>query len=253
MKRILVITCLLIASAIYLPAEGAKRVELSQKKLAEIDQLVKRADSLMARKFYEDAILGYQKILGMNPRNPVIHNKLGIAYHLLLDLKKAKAEYEQAKKLNPKYYEAWNNLGTVYYSLKNYRKAIKNYRKALEISSDSATTYHNLGAAYFAQKKHEEGFQSFREAFRLDPTILDKISSSGTIIRTADVNQGVQNFYIAKLFAQSGQSEKALSYLLKAIENGFDDFDKITKDPDFKAVAQDERLARLISSKHNSN
>ena len=253
MKRILVITLLLIVSTTWLLADRPKRVELSQDQLAEIDQLAKRADSLMARKFYDEAILTYQKILGVNPQDPVIHNKLGIAYHLLLDLKRAKSEYEQAKKLNPKYYEAWNNLGTVYYSMKNYRKAIKNYKKAIEISSESATTHHNLGAAYFAQKKYEEGFRSFQEAYRLDPTILEKISSSGTIIRTAEVNQGIQNFYIAKIYAQSGESDKAISYLLKAIENGFDDFDKITKDPVFKTVAQDERLTRLISAKPSSN
>ena len=87
----------------------------------------------------------------------------------------------------------------------------------------------------------------------MDPTILDKISNSGTIIRTADVNLGIQNFCIAKLYVQSGQTEKALSYLLKALENGFDDYDKITKDPDFKTLAQDERLARMLPSKQSPN
>ena len=127
---------------------------------------------------------------------------------MLLDLQKAKVEFEQAKKWNPKYYEAWNNLGTVYYSLKNYKKAIKNYKKAVALNATSAITYHNLGAAYFAVSKYDEGFQSFQEAFRLDPAILDKLSSSGTIIRTADINQGIQNFYIAKLYVQSGQPRK---------------------------------------------
>jgi hypothetical protein len=31
------------------------------------------------------------------------------------------------------------------------------------------------------------------------------------------VNQGIQNFYLAKLFATNGQPEKALTYLLKAL------------------------------------
>ena len=238
----------MIMSVLPLMADGGKRPEISEESRADIEQLTNRADSLMVRKLYEDAILTYQKVLVLNPRDPVTHNKLGIAYHQLLDLQKAKVEYELAKKLNPKYYEAWNNLGAVYYSLKNYKKAIKYYRKAIALNSTSANTYHNLGSAYFAVNRNTEGFQSFQEAFRLDPAILEKISSSGTIIRTADVNQGVQNFYIAKLYVQSGQTEKALSYLLKAMENGFDDYDKITKDPDFKALVQDERLARILPS-----
>ena len=150
MKRIRIIVSFLIISTLPLWADAGKPVEISAENRAEIDQLTKRADSLMARKFYEDAILTYQKVLVLNPRDDVAHNKLGIAYHLLPDLQKAKVEYEQAKKLNPKYYEAWNNLGTVYYSLKNYKKAIKYYQKAVALNSTSATTYHNLGAAYFA-------------------------------------------------------------------------------------------------------
>jgi len=253
MKRIPIIISFLFVAALLLLADGGKPVEISAENRAEIDQLTKRADSLMVRKLYEDAILTYQKVLVLNPRDPIAHNKLGIAYHSLPDLQKAKVEYEHAKKLNPKYYEAWNNLGTVYYSLKNYKKAIKYYQKAIVFNPTSATTYHNLGAAYFAVNKSVEGFQSFQEAFRLDPAILEKISNSGTIIRTGYVNQGIQNFYIAKLFIQSGQTEKALSYLLKALENGFDDYDKITKDPDFKALAQDERLARMLPSKPSTN
>lgn len=253
MTKIKLIVGFLIISILPLLADGRRQTEISEQNRAEIEQLTKRADSLMARKLYEDAILTYQKALVLNPLDPIAHNKLGIAYHLLPDLKMAKGEYEKAKKLNPRYYEAWNNLGTVHYSLKNYKKAIKYYQKAVAINSSSATTYHNLGAAYFAVNKYVEGFQSFREAFRLDPAILEKLSSSGTIIRTAEVNQGIQNFYIAKLYIQNGQPEKALSYLLKAIENGFDDYDKITKDPDFKILAQDERLARMLPSKQSPN
>ena len=79
---------------------------------------------------------------------------------------------------------------------------------------------------------------------------LDRISTRGTIIRTAEVNQGIQNFYLAKLFVTNGQPEKALTYLLKALETGFSDYEKITKDPVFKALAQDERLTRMISQKN---
>jgi tetratricopeptide (TPR) repeat protein len=223
---------------------------LPPEKLAEASQIAKRADSLLARKFYEDAVLEYKKVLAINSRDHVIQNKLGIAYHQLQNLQMAKKQYEQARKLNPQYHEAWNNIGTVDYSMKKYKKAVKAYKKALQINPESATTHHNLGAAYFAMKKYEEGFQAFQEAYRLDPAILERISSRGTIIKTAEVNQGMQNFYFAKLFITNGQPEKALAYLLKALETGFTEYEKITKDPAFKVLAQDERLARLMSQKN---
>lgn len=222
-------------------------------KISEAAQIARRADSMIGRKLYEDAVIEYRKALAITPRDPVIHNKLGIAYHQLQSLDLAKKQYERARKFNPLYHEAWNNLGTVHYSLKKYRRAVKDYKKALSINPEAATTHHNLGAAYFAMKKYEEGFASYAEAFRLDPTILDRISTRGTIIRTAELNQGIQNFYLAKLFATNGQTEKALTYLLKALETGFSDYEKISKEPAFKVLAQDERLTRMISERREAS
>ena len=134
-------------------------------KIAEAGQIAKRADSMLARKFFEDAALEYQKALAITPRDHVMQNKLGIAYHQLQNLEMAKKQYDRARKINPKYHEAWNNLGTVHYSLKKYKRAVKDYRKALGINPESATTHHNLGAAYFAMKKYEEGFRCVCRSF----------------------------------------------------------------------------------------
>jgi tetratricopeptide (TPR) repeat protein len=251
MKTVALVWALCLALILPVAAGKEKITAPPPEKIAEASQIAKRADSMLARKFFEDAALEYQKALAITPRDHVMQNKLGIAYHQLQNLEMAKKQYDRARKINPKYHEAWNNLGTVNYSLKKYKRAVKDYRKALEINPESATTHHNLGAAYFAMKKYEEGFTSYAEAFRLDPTILDRISTRGTIIRTAEVNQGIQNFYLAKLFVTNGQPEKALTYLLKALETGFSDYEKITKDPVFKALAQDERLARMISQKND--
>lgn len=228
-------------------------VVLSPEKQAELDQIVRKADTLLARKFYEDSVQEYRKALAINARDHVVQNKLGIAYHQLQNLAMAKKQYELAKKINPRYPEAWNNLGTIYYSLKNYKKAVKSYKKSLELNPQSATVHHNMGAAYFGMKKYEEGFMAFQEAYRLDPSILDRTSNYGTVIKTTELNQGMQNFYLAKIFAMNGQQEKAVSYLLKALEMGFNEYDKITKEPAFKLVVQDERLTRAMEVKPSSN
>src|SRR5439155_2835361 len=249
MKKWLLIIGFCFFAEFPLGAAKQKVLELPPEKLAEATKLTQRADSMLARKFYEDAVLEYRKVLSINPRDPVVHNKLGITYHQLQNLNLAKKEYDMAKKLNPKYAEAWNNLGTVYYSFKKYGRAIKAYKKSLELQPQSATAYHNMGAAYFGMKKYDEGFKAYQEAYRLDPTILERVSNYGTIVKTAELNQGVVNFYLAKLYAVNGQMEKALAFLLKALENGFNEFDKITKDPDFKLLVQDERLVRVMENK----
>src|SRR3954468_8620519 len=85
----------------------------------------RRADILMARKMYREAIEVYKE----GPLDSaIIWNKIGIAYHQMLQLETARRNYEKAIKLNPQYSEAVNNLGTVYYAHKNYRKATSFYR-----------------------------------------------------------------------------------------------------------------------------
>ena len=53
-----------------------------------------------------------------SPKDPVLHNKIGIAYHQLLQMNLARKEYETAVKLKPDYEEAINNIGTIYYAEK---------------------------------------------------------------------------------------------------------------------------------------
>ena len=85
-----------------------------------------RGDILMARKMYREAIEAYTTA---DPNSPVIANKIGIAYHQMMDLDLARKQYERAIKLDPKYSEAINNLGTVYYASKNYRRAVSYYNE----------------------------------------------------------------------------------------------------------------------------
>src|SRR5437899_5222254 len=80
-----------------------------------------RADILMARKMYREAVETYKQ----GPQDSaVIWNKVGIAYHQMMQMDVAKKYYERSMKLDPKYPEAINNLGTIYYARKSYRQAI---------------------------------------------------------------------------------------------------------------------------------
>ena len=109
----------------------------------------KRADILMARKMYREAAETYKQC---SLDSAVIENKIGIAYHQMMQTEIAKRYYERAMKLDPGYAEAVNNLGTIYYSKKGYHRATKLYQRALRLSPNSASIYSNLGTAFFARR-----------------------------------------------------------------------------------------------------
>jgi tetratricopeptide (TPR) repeat protein len=206
----------------------------------------RRGDIYMARKMYREAIEAYKQA----PQNSaVIWNKLGIAYHQMMQLDVAKKYYERSVRLNPKYAEAVNNLGTIYYAKKSYRRAISQYKKALKLTPNSATLYSNLGTAHFARKKYEDAAQAYRQALALDPDVFEHRSSYGVLLQERNVEERAKfHYYLAKTYAQAGMNDRALLYIRKALEEGFKERKKFLEEPEFAALLELPEFKELMAA-----
>jgi len=139
-----------------------------------------RGDVFMARKMYREAIESYEQA----PQNSaIVWNKLGIAYHQMMQLDAAMKRYRHAIRLDRKYPEAINNLGTVYYAEKNYGRASSCYKRALKLAPNAASIYSNLGTAYFAQKRYKQAWEAYNTAFQLDPEVFEHRSTYGVLLQ----------------------------------------------------------------------
>jgi tetratricopeptide (TPR) repeat protein len=193
-----------------------------------------RGDILMARKMYREAIDEYKKA---SPLTHLAYNKIGIAYHQLNELKVARQWYEKSVKSRPTYSEAINNIGTIYYAQKNYRRAITQYQKALEIAPNSASIHSNLGTAFFARKKYQEAVSEYEIAMKLDPEVFERHSNAGSLLMERNVQERAKfHYYLAKMYAKSGNVELSLQYMRKALEEGFKEKQKFTEEEEFAAV-----------------
>ena len=203
-----------------------------------------RGDIYMARKMYREAIDMYRQ----GPADsPVLANKIGIAFHQLLQLDLAKKNYERAVKLDPTFPEAINNLGTIYYAQKSYKRAITYYKRALRYSSPTASIYANLGAAYFGRKDYKHASEWYEEALKLDPDVFEHHSSFGTLMQERTVEERATfHLYLAKMYAKSGANERAIIYLRKALEEGVKDRNKIPEMPEFASLKTDPAFKQLI-------
>lgn len=204
-----------------------------------------RGDILMARKMFREAVDTYRQ----GPENSaLLHNKVGIAFHQMLNLQSAKKEYERAVKLNPEYSEAINNLGTVYYAQKSYRKAIRYYKRAIKIAPNSASVYSNLGTAYFARKDYKDATINYQKALELDPEVFEHHNSFGTLLQERTVADRAKfHYYMAKTYAKAGQHERALLYIRKALEEGFTDRKKFMEDSEFTTMRESPEFQQLIA------
>jgi tetratricopeptide (TPR) repeat protein len=207
-----------------------------------------RGDIMMARKMYREAIDFYKPEA---EKNAVLANKTGIAYHQLQDLDNAEKYYRRAIKLNSKYPEAINNLGTVYYAKKSYRRAVNQYRNALRLTPNSASVLSNLGTAYLARKQPDEAMKAYEQAFAIDPEIFDQHSSQGVLVQERTIGERASYYYLlAKTSAKRGMTDKTLQYMRKALENGFKDRDKFTKEPEFSALQDNMEFQEILAAEY---
>lgn len=206
-----------------------------------------RGDALIEQKQYSDAIAVYQGLLRAYPRDPVLLNKIGIAYHQELNMREAKRYYERALHADPKYASAVNNLGTVEYQRKNYRKAVRQYNKAIAIDPKVGSFYSNLGYSALSLKQFDTAIAAFRKAIQIDPALFEHRSQFGTVLMERSVeDRGQFFFYLAKSFAQSGDAERCASYLRKSRDEGYKLVASAKTDPAFAPVRENPLVKDIL-------
>jgi len=218
------------------PTAGAQQDELqAQPAVLTLEQ---RGDLFMAKKMFREAAEAYTKATS-GARGFILYNKAGIAYHQMQNFSAAKKNYEKSLKLNPEYSEARNNLGTLYFAQKNYRGAIREYNRALKLNPRSATYHSNLGTAYFARKDYAAATKAYQQALALDPEVFESQGSVGTVIQQRSVEERAKyHYYLARIYAEVGVADRALSYIRKSLEEGFKDRKKYLEEPAFAKLRE---------------
>jgi tetratricopeptide (TPR) repeat protein len=203
-----------------------------------------RGDIAMARKEYRKAIELYQSI---QPATHITMNKIGIAYHHLMEFGNAKKHYERSVKLKKDYSEALNNLGAVHYAQRGYRRAVSYYNKALKHAPNSASIHSNLGTAWFARKKYDRAAKEYQIALELDPDVFEHRGTTGVLLQERSVEERAKfHYYLSKTYAKAGMAERCLLYMRKALEEGFKDRKKFVEDPEFAAMQENPEFQALL-------
>lgn len=117
------------------------------------------------RKDYEKAIEELGKAVKIDPKNEVVHYRLGTAYLNLGEIKRTSGQEKEAVKyfksaigplqkalaLNPQMADAAYNLGLAYFRLGDISSAEARWNQTLEISPNHGRALYNLGLLYKGQ------------------------------------------------------------------------------------------------------
>jgi tetratricopeptide (TPR) repeat protein len=224
---------------------------------ASVADLESSADKLREQNMYRDAVDYYEVALKKEPKNAVLWNKRGIALLQLGRYHEGEESFKKSIKYDKKYADAYNNLGVIYYKessaravkngTKDYGKAIKNYSKAIKLRDDSASFHSNLGTALFGQGDFQKAIVEYHRALQLDPDIFERTSRAGVAAHLASPEDRAHfSYMLAKMYAQAGNSDRALYYLRRALEDGYKHVNDAFKEAEFAGVRKDPRFTELM-------
>lgn len=118
-------------------------------------------DSEQARRLFE-------RLLALQPENPVAWSNHGVACRSLGDCVAAQQSLEWALQLCPDYADAWNNLGTVFEQTDLHR-AIDCFRRARQLQPNGIDACNNLALCYKKQQLFGDAASCYRQSLLIDP------------------------------------------------------------------------------------
>jgi tetratricopeptide (TPR) repeat protein len=235
------------------------RVPVPAEDIIQANEAVRQADFAFARKEHYAALIKYLEASRLNPNSEFIMNKLGIAYSQVEHYPGSIAAFERSIALNPKYAYSYNNLGSVYFAMNNLKKAEKHFRKAIELGGKVASFHINLGTLYFERNKSDKAMAEWRKALAIDPAVLNRSEGVSLAASRNKSSPMEKAYFMARLYASSGDVEHAIQSLEQALSAGFTDIEAIHSERDFDPIRKDEKFvafmktASLLSPKPKSS
>jgi tetratricopeptide (TPR) repeat protein len=229
------------------PVSDAAQSGAAQKDKLEAAQLEEeKGDLARMHNDYASAVSHYLNALRTNRQSAELYNKLGIADLKLGDRRLARKDFSRAVKLDPQLFAPVNNLGVLELLDKKYRSAIGHFKLALALDESNAHTHLNLAEAWMGRGEMDHAMTEYARALELDADVL---STTPDGIQAQVVTEGQRarvSYMIAKMYMKRGNLDGALDYLSRAKQLHFPNLSNVYKDPDFTALWNDPRLAKIV-------
>ena len=180
----------------------------------------------------------------------------------------ATAELQKAAEAAPTSAVIQSNLAYAYDRQGRTEEAVAAYRKALELDPANAIVRNNLANLYGKQGLYEDAAREFEDLVQRDPANatakanLDAMLKNKAVLqeRKEQVSSAVQGadakprdpqaaYNAARVYARLGDSDQALSWLNKALDLGYDQFDYLRLDPSLANLKKDPRFLKLLEER----
>ncbi len=141
---------------------------------ANIQQSLKAAREAEEARDYARAGTEYERILQLQPDLAVIHQRLGLTYHLRNRFGEASREFSRAIELDSALWGAHLFLGIDLYKANQFQKAIAAIEKSVSLNAQAEPEARFwLGASQAALGRHQNAIREYRRAAELRPKDIE--------------------------------------------------------------------------------
>jgi Flp pilus assembly protein TadD len=180
----------------------------------------------------------------------------------------AVAEFRKAVEMAPGHATAQANLAYAYEKSGQLDDAITAYQKLLDLDSKNAIARNNLAALYSQSGRHEDAIREFEALLQRDPAdetarrnletakrnkgiLQERDDQSTRALKAAEArpNDPRAAYDVARVYALQGDNDKALTWLSKALDLGYEQTDFLSVDPAFTGVRKDPLYGKVIQER----
>jgi Flp pilus assembly protein TadD len=180
----------------------------------------------------------------------------------------AAAELEKAAEAAPKSAVIQSNLAYAYDRQGRTEDAVAAYRKALELDPANSIVRNNLANLYSKQGQYDDAARELEDLVQRDPgnatakANLEAMQKNKTVLqeRKDQVSSALQGadakprdpqaaYNAARVYARLGDNDQALTWLNKALDLGYDQFDYLSLDPSLVNLKKDPRFLKLLEER----
>ena len=143
----------------------------------QIERHLQEAQAAEKNKDYNRAAAAYQAILKIRPQWALVHQSLGVVYHLQSRFPEAISSLEKALKLDPSLWGSQLFLGMGYYRTNQFLKAIPALEQSLKLNPKLAENEARLwlGSSFLALNRFDEALAQFRRLSEIKPRDLEAL------------------------------------------------------------------------------
>jgi tetratricopeptide (TPR) repeat protein len=170
------------------------------------EKLIARAAELHARGAYEEAMVQYQEVLEVQPRNAEIRNNLGAAFSKLGRHDLAAEQFRQAIARKPELAGAHANLGAMLLFQGFTSRAESPLRHALKLKPGDLNARTNLGQALVSLGRLPEARSQLEKVLRVAPRHADALFGMALVARADGRFDEAENLFENALKADPGMS-----------------------------------------------